>query len=588
MGALGGSIRRLNAVAMGEADASLIIRGARLANVYTGELQEGIDIAVAGERIAYVGPDASHTAGESTRTVDARGAFAVPGMADPHTHIDQFVMPHEFASHAVLHGVTSLFSDPIDIVSVAGARGLDEFLRQCEGAPARIFNSVPGGLPVDRKFSTARTLTRAHEEAALRRDDVVGLGEVFSWTRVTGRDAGTMRQLERMLDGGHAINGHTAGASGKKLQAYVASGILSCHEPVDYAQAVERLRLGMWVMAREGSIRRDLAAIVTDVLAHNIDTSRLMFCSDGVNPADMASYGHIDHCVREAVRLGMEPIRAYTIASRNAFDYYEMGHDLGGIGPGRLADIVMLDSLESAAVRDVYVGGRPTVIDGKLVAARSARRAPAWASRMVSSRRPFKGDDFEVAAGAGGAEVNTIVMVTEIVTKLGSARLGAREGRLDGEQVARAAAFGRSGASRGGAVAFVEGIGSLDAAIASTWSFHENDTIVVGSGTEDMAAAANEAASGGGGIAVARGGRIVASLSLPFCGIVSNLGLDEAGARLERIDGEMADSGCRFGRAHLVPLFLPFLALPSVRLLHGGLVDVRARRRVPTVARRLK
>ncbi len=588
MGALGGSIRRLNAVAMGEAAASLIIRGATLANVYTGELQEGIDIAVAGERIAYVGHDASHTAGKSTRTVDARGAFAVPGMADPHTHIDQFVMPREFAAHAVLHGVTSLFSDPIDIVSVAGARGLGEFLRQCEGAPARIFSFVPGGLPVDRKFSTARTLTRAQEGTILRRDDVVGLGEVFSWTRVTGRDAETMRQLERMLDGGHAINGHTAGASGKKLQAYVASGILSCHEPVDYAQAVERLRLGMWVMAREGSIRRDLAAIVTDVLARNIDTSRLMFCSDGVNPVDMASYGHIDHCVREAVRLGMEPVTAYTIASRNAFDYYAMGHDLGGIGPGRLADIVMLDSLESAKVRDVYVGGRPAVIDGKLVAARPKRRAPAWASRMVGARRPFTGADFEVAGSAGGAEVNTIVMMTEIVTKLGSARLGVREGRLGGSQVARAAAFGRPGGPRGGTVAFVEGMGSLDAAIASTWSFHENDIMVVGSGTADMAVAANEAVSGGGGMAVARGGRIVASLPLSFCGIVSDLGLDEAGALLGRIDGEMADSGCRFGRAHLVPLFLPFLALPSVRLLHGGLVDVRARRMVPTVARRLK
>jgi len=383
MDALASSFRALNAVAMGEAHAGLVIRGAALANVYTGEVQEGTDIAVAGSRVAYVGPDASRAIGPGTRVRRARGLFAVPGMADPHVHIDQLVMPREFAARAALRGVTSLFADPIDVVSVAGARGLGEFLRQCEGAAARVFSVVPGGLPVDRRFSTSRALTPAQEAAALRRDGVIGLGEVFSWTRVTSRDPATMRQLARMLGEGCVINGHTAGASGRKLQAYVASGILSCHEPVDYAQAIERLRLGMWVMAREGSIRRDLRAIVSEAVARGIDTSRLMFCSDGVNPVDMAAHGHIDHCVREAARAGMDPVRAYAVASRNAFDYYGMGRDLGGIGPGRLADIVLVDDLAAARARDVYVGGREVVRDRRLAAPVRARRPPAWAARTV-------------------------------------------------------------------------------------------------------------------------------------------------------------------------------------------------------------
>jgi len=590
MDALASSFRALNAVAMGEAHAGLVIRGAALANVYTGEVQESTDIAVAGSRVAYVGPDASRAIGPGTRVRRARGLFAVPGMADPHVHIDQLVMPREFAARAALRGVTSLFADPIDVVSVAGARGLGEFLRQCEGAAARVFSVVPGGLPVDRRFSTSRALTPAQEAAALRRDGVIGLGEVFSWTRVTSRDPATMRQLARMLGEGCVINGHTAGASGRKLQAYVASGILSCHEPVDYAQAIERLRLGMWVMAREGSIRRDLRAIVSEAVARGIDTSRLMFCSDGVNPVDMAAHGHIDHCVREAARAGMDPVRAYAVASRNAFDYYGMGRDLGGIGPGRLADIVLVDDLAAARARDVYVGGREVVRDRRLAAPVRARRPPAWAARTVRVGPAIRAGDFEVRA-RGGAEVNTISMATEIVTRMGSATLESRGGLLvSGGRtgVARAAAIDRSGRTGARAVAFVEGMGELEGAIASTWTFHENDLVVVGPDPAEMAVAARAAAAGGGGIAVSRGRRVAARLPMRFCGIASALPMAEAASRLEAIDAEMAAAGCRFGRAHLVPLFLPFLALPSVRLLHSGLVDVRARRRVPAVAHRLK
>jgi len=587
---LASSFRALNAVAMGEARADLVISGASLANVYTGEVQEGIDIAVAGPRVAYVGPDASRAIGPKTRVRRARGLFAVPGMADPHLHIDQLVMPREFAAAAALRGVTSLFADPIDVVSVAGARGLGEFLRQCEGAAARVFSVVPGGLPVDRRFSTSRALTPAQEAAALRRDDVIGLGEVFSWTRVTSRDPATMRQLARMLGEGCVINGHTAGASGRKLQAYVASGILSCHEPVDYAQAIERLRLGMWVMAREGSIRRDLHAIVSEVVARGIDTSRLMFCSDGVNPVDMAARGHVDHCVREAVRAGMDPVRAYAVASRNAFDYYGMGRDLGGIGPGRLADIVLVDDLAAARARDVYVGGREVVRNRRLAVPVRARRPPAWAAQTVRVGPAIRAGDFEVRA-RGGAEVNTICMATEIVTRMGSATLESRDGMLASggrTGVARAAAIDRSGRTGARAVAFVEGMGGLEGAIASTWTFHENDLVVVGSDPAEMAVAARAAAAGGGGIAVSRGRRVTARLPMRFCGIASALPMAEAAARLGAIDSEMAAAGCRFARAHLVPLFLPFLALPSVRLLHSGLVDVRARRRVPAVAHRLK
>ncbi len=158
----------------------------------------------------------------------------------------------------LLRGTTSLFSDPIDIVSVCGTKGFYEFVKASSNLPIRIFHVVPGGLPVDKKFSHGKTIDISEEKSAIKLDSVVGLGEVFSWTKVTSRDPTTMKKLSNMLENDCIINGHTAGASDKKLNAYISSGILSCHEPIDYDQVMERLRLGMWIMMREGSIRRDL------------------------------------------------------------------------------------------------------------------------------------------------------------------------------------------------------------------------------------------------------------------------------------------------------------------------------------------
>ncbi|TFH03204.1 MAG: adenine deaminase, partial [Nitrosopumilus sp.] len=236
---------------MGDKKADLVLNNCSLISVYTREIIPKIEISIIGDRIAYVGPDASHTIGSKTAVIDVKGKYVSPGFADPHIHIDQFVLPSEIAKKSLLCGVTSLFSDPIDIVSVTGYKGFQEFLKLGENLPIRIFQVVPGGLPVDRKFSNSKTLSLLQEKDAIKHPNVIGLGEVFSWTKVTLRDSKTMKSLSTMLDNGCIINGHTAGASGKKLNAYVSSGILSCHEPTNFDQVLERLRLGMWIMIRE-------------------------------------------------------------------------------------------------------------------------------------------------------------------------------------------------------------------------------------------------------------------------------------------------------------------------------------------------
>ena len=576
---LANSISSLNSVAMGDKKADLVLKNCNLLSVYTREIIPKTQIAIFDGRIAYVGTDASHTLGPKTRVIDVNDKYVSPGFADPHLHIDQFVLPSEFAKQALLCGVTSLFSDPIDVVSVGGYRGFQEFLKLGENLPIRIFQVIPGGLPVDAKFSNSNSLSLAQEKLAVKHPHVLGLGEVFSWTKVTLRDSKTMKSLSAMLERDCIINGHTAGAADKKLNAYVSSGILSCHEPINFDQVLERLRLGMWIMIREGSIRRDLQEIIPHILSTGTYLNRLMFCSDGLDPLDMTKFGHIDHCIRESIKLGLKPIDAITMASKNNFDYYNMGKDLGGIAPGKLADILIFNDLKSFRPSQVFVGGNLIVSNGDILTPIKKKPVPGWIKKTVKLKK-FTKNDFLIKSKKKNILANTIFMETEIITRIGSAHLQSVDGHVSASldsDVWKVAAFDRIHGSNRHTIGFLENFGANIGAFASTWSFHENDLIVIGSNDSDMAIASNHVIKNQGGLVVVKYGKIVASLPLQFAGIVSTDSFENVSSNFEKINNSIVDSGCNFSRPHLIPLFLPFLALPSVRILSSGIVDVKKR-----------
>ena len=570
---------------MGDKKADLVLKNCNLFSVYTREIIPKIQIAIISDRIAYVGPDASHTIGPKTKLVDIKNKYVSPGFADPHLHIDQFVLPSEFAKKALLCGVTSLFSDPIDVVSVGGNKGFQEFLKLGEDLPIRIFQVVPGGLPVDAKFSNSKSLSLSQEKIAVKHPHVLGLGEVFSWTKVTLREPKTMKSISSMLECDCIINGHTAGASEKKLNAYVSSGILSCHEPINFDQVLERLRLGMWIMIREGSIRRDLNEIIPRVLSHGTYLNRLMFCSDGLDPLDITKFGHIDHCIRESIRHGLKPIDAITIASKNNFDYYNMGKDLGGIAPGKLADILIFNDLKSFKPTKVFVGGKLVISNGRFVIPIKKKQIPSWIKKTVKLKK-FSKNDFLIKSKKKNVFANTIFMQSEIITKIGSSELQSKDGNVPASlnsDVWKVAAFDRIHGTNRHSIGFLENFGADIGAFASTWSFHENDLIVIGSNDSDMAIASNHLIKNQGGLVVVKSRKILASLPLPFAGIVSTDSFEKVSSNFKKINNVIVDSGCKFSRPHLIPLFLPFLALPSVRILSGGIVDVKKRSYIPPI-----
>jgi adenine deaminase len=577
VGNLSSAIPILNAVAMGEKKADLILKNCSLVNVYSHEILPQTQIAIVNERIAYVGLDASHTLGSKTIVMDLQGKYVTPGFADPHIHIDQFVLPSELAKKSLLCGVTSLFSDPIDIVSVCGYRGFREFIKLTQNLPIRFFHVVPGGLPVDRKFSHGKTLSAIQEKAAIKLPNVLGLGEVFSWTKVTKRDSKTMKTLAMMLDNDCIINGHTAGASGKKLNAYVSSGILSCHEPVNFEQVLERLRLGMWIMIREGSIRRDLKEILPGVMNHETNTERLMFCSDGIDPLDLLHYGHIDHCVRESIKLGLDPIDAITMASKNCFDYYDLEKDLGGIAPGKLADILVFDNLTTMLPNKVFVGGKLVASNGKVITKIQPKTIPKWIRNTVKLKR-FSENIFHVKSKSSSVTANLICMQTEIITKKEETELKTKDGNVlasGDKDVWKVAAFDRTYGSKKHAIGFLKNFGSQIGAFASTWSFHENDLIVIGSNDKDMTIAANNLVKSQGGMTVVKNGNTLSSLPLQMAGIISTDSFEKVHQNFADLNSTIVESGCKFKKPHLIPLFLPFLALPAIRILYSGIVDVK-------------
>jgi len=575
----------INSVAIGDNPADLILENCSLINVYTNEIQEKIQISIKNDRIAFVGVDASHTRGPKTKVLDVKNKHVCPSFVDPHIHIDHFLTPAEFVKKSLLCGVTSLFPDSIDIVSVCGYRGFKEFLRQTENLPMRFFHTIPGGLPVDRKFSHGKTLSIEEEKDAIGLRSVVGLGEVFSWIKVTKRDPKTIKSLKQMHENNCIINGHTAGASGKKLNSYVSSGILSCHEPINFDQVLERLRLGMWIMIREGSIRRDLKDIIPLVLSHGTYKNRLMFCSDGLDPFDISNIGHIDHCVRESIKLGMNPIDAISMASKNCFDYYKMGTEFGGIGPGKIADILILDDYKKIKINKVILGGKIVVSNGKILEIIHSPKIPTWIQKTVKLPK-LTTENFILTSKNNTEIVNIISMKTEIVTKKDTTNLSVKDSNVMAsydKDIWKVTAMDRTFGSKTKTIGFLKNFGADVGAFASTWSFHENDMIVIGSNEKDMADAANKLVKSQGGLIVVKNGKTLASLPFQMGGIISTDSIDKVTTNFTKINDVLLDSGCKFKKPHLIPLFLPFLALPDIRIMYSGIVDVKARKFIPTI-----
>ena len=374
-------LARLVRGALGEIKADLIVRGGKLINVYSGEILEGMEIAVLDGRICYVGPSAKHAHGDATEILDASGCFVSPGFIDAHTHIGHYARPYENLQSFLPHGTTAVVASCDEMAAVFGYRGLQLFLEEVERHPLRVYALVSMAAPQDPALCNTASFTDAEVAEALADPRVYGLGEIVSWLRLLECDEELLGRVARALDRRQIIHGHTAGARDQKLSAVAALGIASCHEPIRFEDAIERLRLGYWTMLREGSLRQDLAATLPRLIAAGVNLQRLILVTDSMSADDVEERGHMDHVVRRAISLGLTPLQAIQSVTLNAAACSGLDQEVGGIAPGRCADIVLIDDFQGCHVTEVLIGGKKS---GAQRRERREQRANRTAARITA------------------------------------------------------------------------------------------------------------------------------------------------------------------------------------------------------------
>src|SRR5881628_3531868 len=557
--------RRLTDVARGAAPADLYVRGGTLLNVYTGELYPA-NVATQGERIAYVGVR-DEMIGPRTRVVDATGRVLVPGYIDPHVHPATLTTPSALARFVLPLGTTAVVADTLQFWELGGLAAFRAVADALVRAPLRFYWMVrphaqsrsPGEW---RRFGLA-TLAKAFAHPR-----TIAVGEVTRWPDAWRGDPELLRRLG--LARGARVEGHTAGASGEKIAAIAAAGFTSDHEPITAQEVLDRARQGIAVMLRESSLRPDLVGLLDALKTAPALASRLMLTSDGSMPAFIRTHGFVDHLIRVALERGVAPVDAYRMATLNPATYYGLDADVGGVAPGRYADICLLDDLSAPRPATVIAHGKVVAAGGRLLA---RVPEPPW-------RRVFTSAEARLAvrwrAGPGDFE------------------LPARErypviNRLEERPMApgdlRAALLDRGG--RWVAPGVVAGFAERLDGFAATTSTDFN-ILALGRRPAAMARAVNRLLDLHGGIVLVDGDRIAYELPLPLGGIMTRGTIDEAAAREDELRRQLVERGY----PHHEPLYtLFFLAadfLPAVRLSPRGVWDVKQHRiLLPSRRRRL-
>jgi adenine deaminase len=553
--------RRLTAVARGAAAADLYVRGGTLLNVYTGELYAA-NVAIAGERIAYVGPR-DDMVGPRTATLDASGRVLVPGYIDPHVHPAHLVTPSALARHLLPLGTTTVFADTLQFWELGGLRAFTTVADALARSPLKFYWMIRVHAQA-RSRDEPRRYPLRDLARALDHPWTIAAGEVTRWPEVWAGNRDLLGRLDLALRRGQRVEGHTAGAAGDKIAAIAAGGLTSDHEPITAREVLERARQGIAVMLRESSLRPDLVGLLDALKEAPALVSRLMLTADGSMPAFIRDHGFVDHLLRTAMARGVAPIDAYRMATLNPATYLGRDGDLGGIAPGRYADLCLLPDLSEPRPDVVVARGRLVAREGRVLAPVPEpdwRRAFASPEARLTVRWRARPEDFRLPPRA---RYPVIRLVSAVITRL--------EERAPAAGDLHAALVDRGG--RWIAPALVTGFGERVDGLASTITTDFN-ILVLGRSPEAMARAVNRLLDVRGGVVLVDGERVALEVPLPLGGIMTDMSVLEAAAAEDALRAALVARGY----PHHEPLFtLFFLAadfLPFVRLSPRGVWDVK-------------
>jgi adenine deaminase len=541
--------------------ADIVLKGGAVFDLITGDVMAS-DVAICGDRI--VGVFGSYS---GQVEIDVSGKILVPGFIDTHLHIESsLVTPFEFDRCVSPHGVTTAICDPHEIANVCGLEGIEYFLNASARTLMDIRVQLSSCVPSTHMETTGARLEAQHIAPLMNHPRVIGLAEFMNYPGVLFKDAGCMAKLNAFA--GRHIDGHAPLLRGNDLNGYIAAGIRTEHEATSYDEALEKLRKGMRVLIREGSVSKDLRALAGLITERH--SPYIAFCTDDRNPLDIAEHGHLDYLIRTAIALGAPPLAVYRAASLSAAEAFGL-KDRGLIAPGLRADIAVLDSLEDCRVSQVFAGG--VQITDAAFAARDI--IPPVARHSVIAPR-VSAQHFRT----GGNRVDTpVIGIIEgkIITQHLTFDIAPQDGdkRPDpARDLMKIAVIERYGKNGNIATGFVQGFGMQAGAIASTVCHDHHNIAVVGSDYADMALAANRLSEIEGGFVVVRGGVILAELALPVAGLMSLKSFEEVHRELTALRAAAKSLGVVLEEPFLQLAFLCLPVIPHLKITDHGMVDV--------------
>ena len=555
------NIQQKLSIARGEQPAELLFKNARLVNVLSGEIHPA-NVAVDDGRVIGIGDY------RARRVIDLRGAYLAPSLIDGHFHVESSMLTApEFARAVVPHGTGAVVIDPHEYANVLGLDGIRYVLESTKNLAVDFFIMLPSCVPATPLETAGARITADDLKLMIGDERVAGVAELMNFPGVF---LGTKSELAKIEAGkGKCVDGHAPGLRGKNLNAYVLAGVRSDHESVEVGEAKEKLRLGMHILLREGSTERNLAHLLPLINSHNVQNCS--FATDDKLAGDLVNEGHIDHCVRKAIRLGLPPISALQIATINTARHYNL-LNLGAIAPRFWADFIVFDDLKKFSIRQVYKKGALVAENGRFLGRTPAKIGPPRGTMNLR----YQPGDFSVPA-VRGKQIKVIKIVPQqIVTRTVIVAPKVKDGEVvadTGRDILKLVVVERHRATGNVGVGFVRGFKLKRGAIGSTVAHDAHNVVVAGTNDADIRCAIQQLERMQGGQIAVANGKIKAELPLPIAGLVSDRPLKEVMKRIDDLNAAARSLGCDLDAPFMTLSFLSLSPIPSLKLTDQGLID---------------
>ncbi len=553
----------------GRIKADTVLKNCRIVNVNTKERIKG-DIAIRSGFITGIG-DVEELTGDNTNILDIKNDYVCPGLIDGHVHFESSMITlSQFAEQSILHGTTGIVIDPHEIANILGIKGIRLVMNEAKRLPIDVFVTIPSCVPSSPLETSGAKIGLKEIKKFLDKKFIVGLGEVMDYPEILLGNPKKLGIIAAALERKLVVDGHCPGMRGRELFGYMSAGISSDHESVTYDEALEKARLGMKIMLREGSAAKSLTDFIPKLVHDRISLENFFFATDDKQPADLIE-GHMDIIVRAAIKLGIDPIQAISMATINTANHYRIDQLVGSISIGRRANLIILDDLEAFRIKNVIIRGE---INPKV----KVTRYPGYVFKTVKYKK-LEPNNLKIKSRNKMVSVHIIEIVPgQLITKRSIKEL-ITEGQtlmpdIDRDILA-IAVVERHGKSGNIGKGFVQGFNLKEGAIGQSVAHDSHNVILIGTNFEDMALCANKIRELQGGIVIAKE-RIIDYLHLPFAGILSIESAYDVDKKLKELHNIVKKMGCKLYSPFIQMSFLSLPVIPSLKITDKGLVDVDA------------